>query len=73
MAMMRKAMSRVAMSSPMVPHGSVAATMAAARIFLRGCCDLGICVCGRHPLILIVSIGSFPRDTMGACHRPKHG
>jgi hypothetical protein len=73
MAMMRKAMCRAAMSCPMVPRGSVAAAMATARIFLRGGCNLGIRVRGRHPLVLIVRIGSFPRNTMGACHWPKHG
>jgi hypothetical protein len=51
----------------------MAATMATARIFIRGGRDLGIRVRGCQPLVLIVRIGSFPRDTMVACHWPKHG
>ncbi len=73
MAMMRKAMCRVAMSRPTVSHGTMAATMATAQIFIRRGRDLGIGTRGCHPLVLIARIGSFPRDTMGARHWPKHG
>jgi hypothetical protein len=51
----------------------MAATMATARSLIRANSGFGIRVSGCHPLVLIVRIGSFPRDTMVACHWPKHG